>query len=241
MNLEQIRRIIGALDLGQGAEVLLNPSVEDGVLITLYVSRDPNGRRHPSGEVLARIKREVGRVGASVEFLLLDKEQHEIEDGLRASLVSSYPKLIRNSYTTVIEGVAQVWIEKKRELTDSEREAVTNHVRKYADLFNLRGAVLNVTSDFSLATPTEVLRAIRKLSPTTCEAVCHELESRGFSVPSLQWVNHKLDLLRKNGLVVRMPDRSYALTWLALHQLGTQKNKRSPDIGRLLALARRGK
>jgi hypothetical protein len=140
----------------------------------------------------------------------------------------------------VEDGVAQVWVEQKKELTAEDRSVLAEHIQVHAELFALRGAKLHLMSESSVATPTEVLRVIRKLAPATCESVCKELESRGFSVPSLQWVNHRFDLLRKQGFVVRMEERRYALTREALHRLGTVKSKSSPDVSRLLALARRG-
>jgi hypothetical protein len=239
MRLEEVRSAVAAFHLPLAGEVLLNPSVDNGVLVSIYVSRDAGGRRIPSGKTIAKLTEAILAVGATAEYLLIDETAQQLEEGVRASLINSFPSLVRNSYLTVTDGVAQVWVEKKKDLSDDERARLTEHVRTYARLFNLRGASLHVTSDFALATPTEVLRAIRRLAPANCEQICRELEDRGFSVPSLQWVNHRFDLLRKGGLIVRMSDRTYALTRKALHQLGTIKNKRSPDIGRLLALARR--
>ena len=240
MRLEEVRSIVAGFNLPLAGEVLLNPTVENGVLVSVYVTRDSQGRRTPSGKLLADLRAALTAVGATPEYLLIDKASEQLEEGVRASLLNSFPAMVRNSYVTVSDGVAQVWIEKKRDLSDIERTRLTDHVRTYASLFNLRGASLHVMSDFALATPTEVLRTIRRLAPATCERVSRELQERGFSVPSIQWVNHRFDLLRKGGLVVRMPDRTYALTSKALHQLGTVKDKRSPDVGRLLALARRG-
>jgi hypothetical protein len=240
MRIEEIRSLVARYELPLAGEVLLNPATDNVVLISIYVTRDAHGRRSPSGKILAELSEAVAQAGATAEYLLIDETAQQLEEGVKASLLNSFPSLVRNSYLSVTDGVAQVWVEKKKDLTDDERARLTEHVRTYARLFNLRGASLHVMSDFALATPTEVLRVVRKLAPATCEQVCAELESRGFSVPSLQWVNHRFDLLRKSGLVVRMPDATYCLTWEALHQLGTVKDKRSPDIGRLLALARRG-
>lgn len=240
MNLDQIRAEVLRFNLPLAGDVTLNPAVDAGVLVSIYISRDASGSRTPSGKTLSQLRDAITRHGGTVEYLLIDQTSHQVEDGVRASLINSFPHIVRNSYVTVTDGVASVWIEKKRDLSTEDREHITAHIKTYAQLFKLRGALLHVMSDFKVATPTEVLRAIRKLSPAGCEAVCHELERRGFSVPSFQWVNHRFDLLRKQGLVVRVLERQYALTSRALHELGTVKNRQSPDITRLLALARRG-
>ena len=240
MKIEDVRALVASFDLPPASEVLINPAVENGVLISLRVTRDSQGRRSPSGSTLAKVRNAVAAAGATAEYLLIDKTTQQIEDGIRASLVNSFPDVIRNSYLTISNEVANVWIDKKRNLTPDEIVLITAHIRTHAELFKMQGAKLHITSDFSIATPTEVLRVVRRLSPAGCEEVSAELKIRGFSVPSLAWVNHRFDLLRKQGLLVRVRDRQYVLTSRALHQLGTIKGKRSPDISRLLALARAG-
>lgn len=240
MDIESVRTAVATFDIPLAGDVLLNPRVENGVMIAVYITRDAHGRQSPSPKTLEAVRSALAQLGASSDFVLLDESAQQLEDSVKASLVKSYPHLIANSFVTVEDGVAQVWIDKKVELSEADRQALAGHVRAHAELFSLKGAILHVMSDASIATPIEVLRVVRKLAPATCEEVCTELESRGFAVPSLQWVNFRFDLLRKQHLLVRMADRRYALSKLALEQLGTIKSGRSPDVDRFLALARRG-
>lgn len=237
---EDVSAIIANFRLPLAGEIVPNPTNENGLLIPVYVTKDASGRQRPSGKVLAELRAALAEFALQPEFLLINRASEQMEEGLRASLISTFPSLVRTSYLSVAGGVAHVWVEKKKEPSERDVQGMAEHVTRYAKLFKVERAELRFTSDFDLATPTEVLRAIRRLAPANCEQVCQELEERGFDVPSPQWVNHRFDLLRKGELVVRMPDRTYALTSKALHQLGTVKSKRSPDVSRLLALARRG-
>ena len=57
-------------------------------------------------------------------------------------------------------------------------------------------------------------------------------------MPSEGWMAHMADSLRKSGLVVRLKSGKYALSLAGLMALGSAKNAKSPDISRLLDLAR---
>jgi hypothetical protein len=139
------------------------------------------------------------------------------------------------------EGKAIAWVENKRELETNDRDRITAQIKKFAELYPVRAVHVNFTADAILATNFEILAVVRRYAPIGCEDLRDRLLARDFSVPSLDWINRKFDTLRKTGLLIRRPDRTYALTADALHRLGTRKNRHSPDIGRLLALARRGR
>lgn len=239
MDLDEIRREIAKFNLPLAGSVVPSPTVENCVLVSIYTIRDDRGRRSPSGKTLSELRGVIASYGADVEYLLIDEALSELEDGCRTSLVNSFPDIVRNSYTTVLDGVANVWVEKKRDISIEENTKIRELVDNISRVYKLRGAILRVTSDFRIATPTEFLRALRKIAPADCEDLDKELRTRNFSVPSLQWVNHRLDMLRKQGLIVRIAAGHYALTAVALQKLGTVKSRQSPDVIRLLALARR--
>jgi len=221
-------------------EVISNPAVEGGLFIPLRVSRDAAGKQRPSHKELANLRNDLATIGFSAELLIIDEQTKSIEEGLRASLLSSFPDFVRNSFVTTIELVAHVWIDEKRIILDNERNSIESLAQQYVEITELRGYHLYFMRDELLATNTEVLSIVRKQAPIGCEELCEILQDRGFSVPSLDWINRKFDALRKAGLLLRRSDRSYVLTSEGLRRLGTRKNRNSPDISRLLALARRG-
>lgn len=236
----QIQEVLTAYKVASSGPIVANPAQPGGVYISVQVQRDASGRQAPSHKTLAEIRHALEERGFKPQFFFIDEHARLFEEGLRGSLISSFPNSVRNSFISMEGPKAQIWLEAKREITAAEREDITTHIKKLTELYSIRSFSLSVSSEANLATNTEILSLIRYLSPAKCESIRDALVAREFDVPSLSWINHRLDAMRKTKLVVRMPDRTYALTAEALHRLGTIKGRHSPDVSRLLALARRG-
>lgn len=237
---DHIKATLATFGVQSAGEIVVNPTQAGSHFVPVRLSRSQSGRQEPSHKKLAEVKADLLSAGISIEFLLVDETAKLVEEALRGSLISSYPSLVRNAFLSVDEGLAVAWVESKRDLTEEERETLSNHIRKLVELYPVRGSRIHFTADENLATNTEILSLVRWLAPVGCEDLREELLRRDFAVPSLDWINRKFDALRRTGLLVRMPNRTYALTSEALHRLGTAKNRYSPDLSRLLALARRG-
>jgi hypothetical protein len=235
---EKIEALTLGLGLKLASAIVSNPLVEGGYFVPITITREGHVQK-PSGRELAKLRDEAAAVGYAIDFLLTDPNTRQIEEGLRASFISSFPDFIRNSFLSIEYGKAIVWIDKKRDLNKDEHVRLESHAKTYVSLFGLREAIVHITSDLNLATNTEILTIIRGLAPASCEAVRDVLLERSFDVPSLDWINRRFDAMRRARLLVREPDRTYILTLEALRRLGTLKNARSPDVSRLLALARR--
>ena len=236
---EQIKQLATSRGLILQGEIIPNPLVEGGYFVPVIIRRHAE-RQVPSGRELGALRDQAAALGYHVEYLLADEDRRQIEEGLRASFLSSFPNLIRNTFLSIEEDNAVIWIEKKREITQEEQERVEHHAKTYVSLFKLRKATVHIAGDSNVATNMEILGLVRGRAPATCDGIREALIERGFAVPSLDWINRRFDALRRAGLLIRRPDRTYALTLEALHRLGTLKNSRSPDVARLLALARGG-
>jgi hypothetical protein len=185
-------------------------------------------------------KKRLTTLGYLPEFLLVNEKSEDAEHSLRASLLVSFPDIVRNAFLSIESTQSNVWIDQKRSIEPYERNRVHDHVRQFVQLFRLPPASVLSLGEIALPTKFELLAIIRLRAPVDCEALRDALVERGLTVPSLDWINRQFDALRKSGLVVRRSDRHYALTLDALKRLGTLKGHRSPDVQRLLALAKRG-
>jgi hypothetical protein len=226
----------GRIDLA--GEVITNSSTANSIFVPVKINRDKNGKQEPSYYTLSKLKNDLASIGYTAEFLLIDKFADSIENGLRLSLVTAFPQFVRNVFVTVTNGIATIWLDNKRAILDAEDAAIRTYIEQYILATFLASAEIYLISQEAIATNTEILAILRKFSPSNCENLSLHLVERGFSVPSADWVNRKLDALRKAGLLVRFSNRTYALTSDALHKLGTRKDRHSPDVSRLLALAR---
>lgn len=93
----------------------------------------------------------------------------------------------------------------------------------------------------SEASMPAILRGLKIVSPATPAALKEHLTKNGHYCPSEKWLVGKLDHARKNKLVVRNDNGSYALTHLGLMVVPYSRTRKSSDVERMLYLARRNK
>ena len=209
--------------------------------ISVLVSRDAAGKQVPSNRRLHEIKKELSDKGVSVHFLLRYSDSEQVEAGLRATLLHSHIEHIRNIFASFDSAKANVWIEPKRALNPQTISEIHSRSQEYLKLVGLKLGVVSLTTDEVLPSKLAILTIIRAEAPVAPQRILELLSAKGLSVPSMDWLSRQLDAYRKSGDVVRLATGSMALTKKALHVLGTKKNRASPDISRLLAMARGGR
>lgn len=179
--------------------------------------------------------------GVGVEFLLTDAHAQDVEAGLRATLLHAFGGSVRNVFASVQGPKASIWIEPKHQLAEDELSAIKNRASKFLDEVGVRLEFLTTTVDENLPSVYLCLRVIRQHAPIDPLKLTELLRVRGFVIPSDDWLLRRLDAMRRSGRLVRQDGGRYSLTLAALRDLGTVKGRSSPDISRLLALARRGR
>lgn len=206
--------------------------------VFIEIGRDSRNRQIPSNSTLLEAKAELLGLGHRVEFVLVDTKTRDLETGLRATLLMKYGQLVRNAFMSVEGQHITVWLDSKRALDTEEVASLT----KTAELL-LSAAGLGVVNVQTLSegsnvpTNTSCLAMLREIAPATALRLSEKLREAGLVVPSDDWMGRKLDLLRKHGAIVRNPDGTFVLSAKSLSTLGTRKNRASPDIRRMLALA----
>jgi len=214
---------------------------EDGSSFHVFVEirRDSRGRQEPSNVQLEVAREELRAVGVQIDFVLTDAMMRDAEAGLRATLLHSFGNVIRNSFLTRQGREAFVWVVPKRQLTEDELGEVSAKARILLRELGLELAHITPTTGENLPSKTRCLTMLRLLAPVSPEVLAAKLRVAGFVVPSDDWMMRRLDALRKAGQVVRLKSGLYAVTLLTLRGLGTVKGRESPDLSRLLALAKR--
>jgi hypothetical protein len=209
-------------------------------LAFVLVNRDHRNLQVPSNGKLAAVKSVAAESGYDVEFILIDEDLTDVEAGARATMLHAFSELIRNVFLTVNKGNSDVWIDQKRELNSVEMEAIQKKLTVYLSGVGLKLSSISMVRNENVPSNTVCLKAIRLSSPVDASVLTGVLTKKGFDVPSLTWMNHKLDHLRKNELVIRLKNGKYVLSLNTLKVLGTSKLRSSPDITRMLDIARRG-
>ncbi|WP_234731320.1 hypothetical protein [Acidocella facilis] len=237
-DLGQIEALLKDHNLPLVGAIVSNPSTPGGYFVPVLLTWSASGGKSPSGKALAVAKASLLEAGYTVDFILIDERTSSIEESLRASLLGSFPSDVRNAFFSYGEGEPQAWIEFKRQPDPSTVVRLEGHLAKFAELFALPGLSLTILGEAATATRLEILSTVRQFSPIDLPSLMRELKRQDFCVPSQDWMNRQLDALRKGNLVLRRRDGNYTLTTEALTRLGTRKDRRSPDVRRILALAR---
>ncbi|TDM06121.1 MAG: hypothetical protein C4K60_15850 [Ideonella sp. MAG2] len=132
-----------------------------------------------------------------------------------------------------------VWIDAKRSLDEDHRLAISERLGLFLSSFALSLSSLTQLGEGNAPGKLALLRQIRASAPVTAEELREKLTRKGLSVPSADWLTRRLDVLRKASEVVRLGDGSYVPSAATIRALGTTLHGRSsPDVSRLLALAR---
>jgi hypothetical protein len=210
------------------------------VFVTLAIVRDADNKQQPSNSSLRSASARLKARGLNVEFLLRYEHAEEIEPALRATLLHGHIDHIRNAFVSLSSDEARVWVEPKRALSIEELHQIKHRAKTFLALFDIRLTEVLLTSEELLPSRFAMLTAIRQLAPADISDLALALTRRSLPVPSIDWLVRRLDSMRKSGDIVRLANGKYVLTRYALYRLGTAKNKMSPDVARLLALARRG-
>jgi hypothetical protein len=204
------------------------------------IKRDGNNLQIPSNYKLSNAGNALKELGIEVDFILTDAHQQDIEAGIRASLLHSFGDTIRNAFLSTDKQTAYIWMVPKGHVSETDLSVIHKKLTVYLDLVGFKLGSIYLTNKENLPTKTVCCRNLRKIAPADLTKLRDTLRAEGFTVPSDSWMSHMADNLRKNGLIVRLHNGSYALSFEGLRALGSSKTRKSPDIFRLLDLARSG-
>jgi len=237
---DELVRYIESREIHVAGSVIEDAAGSASYLVFVKVIRDSDNKQVPSNRKLHLVREKLASEGTPVEFMLKDAYASDVEAGLRASLLHSFIESIRNVFMSVVSSSAHVWIEQKHQLTDAELDEMKSKTVRYLQEFDLSLMTFKTTVDENFPTKFACLKAVRQFAPITVAALSQRLELAGFSVPSLDWLSRRLDSIRRSGQLVWTDGGAYVMSLKGIRALGTKKNRQSPDLARLLALARRG-
>ncbi|MDH4439335.1 MAG: hypothetical protein QE284_03020 [Rhizobium sp.] len=235
---KQVQEFLAARGIIASGRIAKDAFVFNRFVVFVAVERDGENRQVPSNKLLNRVKEEISSEGTILEFVLTDAVQQDIEAGFRASMLHSFGNVVRNAFLTVDGKKVSAWIAPKVAIEADVIPKIEERTRTFLSNYDLELSGLEFTSDANLPGKLACLQVCRLKAPVTVTELTQALIAKGFAVPSDNWTSRMLDNLRKSGFVVRQRSGKYVVTLAGLKALGTQKNRRSPDIGRMLALAR---
>ncbi|NDU92824.1 MAG: hypothetical protein G3I10_09505 [Ferrovum sp.] len=235
-----IETLLQQMEITVAAAIIEDSSAPGHYFVRVAVTRDARNRQKPSNKKLNEARQTLAKAGFGVDFLLNDSQTQDIEAGLRATILHGYGAQIRNVYMSTRGKSANVWLDPKRTLDQAILKKIGDSSKRYLSVFGIDLGSLAITTGQDLPGVLPCLRTLRQIAPADIPDLSNKLVQRGFKVPSDDWLKRRLDLMRRSGQVLRVEGSRYVLTMEGIRKLGTTKNRTSPDIARLLALARGG-
>lgn len=234
-----LRELFVAMNIAIIGDIVLEDSTND-VYVQIESFVNPDGTKSPSRKQLLQIKDEFSTRNFKLHILLSSKQEGQFEELLRGTLFLAFPDILRNVFCSLNVGQALVWIETKRELGTELSAAIEKAAEKFCESqeFTFRG--MATIGEVDTPGKVAILSALRTIAPATVDELSIRLAKNGFSIPSNDWLNRRLDSYRKSKNIICSSDKKYILAIESLNSLGTsRKGSKSPDVSRLLALWRR--
>lgn len=229
-----------ASGIGLVGDLVQDASEENKFYAFVKVTRDKLGFQRPSNYKFRRLSEKFEKRNLYVAFIIVGSEGEDVQASVKTTLFRFFPENVRNAFVSLDHESATVWVEPKRVLTHEEEEAIVSKAKEILQVLEIRLDAVRITSSENVPTRTACLNSIRLKSPLTREELQMTLIERNFHIPNSEWLSLMLDKLRKAGFVIRQENGQFMLTLSGLRALGSEKNRRSPDISRALDIARRG-
>lgn len=215
---------------------------DDVVLLTVPVERV--GQTSGAGKTSKRqltylIKAIREEFGAEVVIVYEQGDEfNQIEAALYAALKRQFGEYIE-SIALSIESTdsAVAWVECQSD--ERSTEEIEKMVLEFMSLMGMEKVDVHFLYTAAQAPSlVVVLRMVKTVQPCTVEDIRSALIRKGYPFLRDEWVQGKLDLLRKKEVIVRQKDGSYCLSQLGLMVTPHGTSRTSSDVERALALGR---
>jgi len=237
--LKRIEDILSSLKIDMAGPVTVDYENGENFIIFLSGRINDKGVRIPGRSQIKTIQALLNMEGYNVSLILVDDNSKNIDATIKSFLFNSFEKVVRNSFSIEDEEYIDIWIDPKTILEEEKYDAIANATNGFVRAFSRKEVRISFTKKQNTPTMSVIIRVIRLGAPISLNQISTRLLEKGFDVPNEVWLAHALDKIRKAGNISwRMPG-TYFLTLQGLNMLGSEKNKRSPDISRALELARR--
>jgi hypothetical protein len=130
-----------------------------------------------------------------------------------------------------------VWVEQNPSSIIS-LDKIDDLIKEFFLIYAIDARLVN-SGEGDLPTNPVVLRNLKIYAPVTTERLAQTLQSKSFLIPSVHWLQVKLDKLRKLELIIRSKEGDYSLTEQGLTATPYGPYRLSSDVDRALALGKR--
>ncbi|MEO9900367.1 helix-turn-helix domain-containing protein [Nisaea sp.] len=185
---------------------------------------------------LQNLSVDLKKIGKTPVFLEINSDDKSLNDIASNIVRKFFNKYIKSYYLSRSKSIVNVWIVPKKTLFLVEKEEIENRFSGAIEMIGYKPKIQFVAEPYEIS-EFDVIGMLRKLAPCSFDQLISALSKIDSGV-SKKPLSRILDRLRKRKLILRKENKEYALTLTGLKTLGTRKDGKSPDIIRMLELAR---
>ena len=156
---------LSAAGVAVGGSPIPDPANESRYFVIIATLLDAAGRLIPTRGTLNDAAATLAQQGLIVDFLLTDNQSKDIEAGVRATLLHSFPNDVRNVFLTIDRDVANVWIDAKRALDQSKRNAMKERIQVILRELDLSLGAVCTLGETNTPGKIAILNAIHSKEP----------------------------------------------------------------------------
>lgn len=212
-----------------------DPEIDGGFIAFVRFIHDGSG---PTTNIIDKAAKKIQKEGLKVKIILSSSADGQVGDFLSASLRTSIPDLDFDLTVSSSRGIAAVWVDVKQGAEEKIEQKINEFTQNFLKQVGYKDVLVRCRHLRNLPSPTACLRVLRKHSPCSPDALTQLLHLPGFDAMTSTEVRRLLDTARRKGQVVRRADGSYILSLQCLMELGSSRDRYSPDISRALVLRR---
>jgi hypothetical protein len=206
---------------------------------------DDNQRRRILRRARTIVRKFEGAQDCKVKVLIAVGEDHlALESDMLRAIGEVVPSLVEEVICIVTKEGVEAWVRLHEGLDkatwDASRVRVRTAIEKVATRQGLALVSLRVIGwDSPGVTAAVILRSIKVMQPVGTKEIGRWLRLSGYEFQPDRWLQHQVDRLRKEGLVVRSSEGVYCLTPAGLRMAPWGLGRGAPDVQRALGVARR--
>lgn len=203
--------------------------------VAVSIGRD--GKQIPNNYSLSKAEKSIEEKFGGISIVLINSGDHSISLSIKSLIFRKYIDDVRNVFSAINNNLVDVWIEPKKTTGKKKSDEIRENIAGLIAHYDLKLNKFINLSELNLPSETTCVNVIRKMSPVMFSDIVKELEKRHFQIPDDLWLAKILDRWRKNGMIYRKKNGQYIMTVFGLRALGSGKNRRSPDVIRVLDMA----
>jgi hypothetical protein len=241
-DISRVKRFLSDRNIRFVSDVRANQG--DGYDLSLYVSEDAirghGGRQVTSRRHLEQLRQAIlDSLNLKVEWVILPGSRIDtIEAGLKALVEVQLPNVVSAFFLSPLDLLPfTVFVELTAiGAAEEHHQGLRGLIAKFVSNLGYPAPLVVLSNELQLPTAAAILRRLKVIAPANTEQLFQALTEAKFALPNQRWLQGRLDTLRKQALISRIPNGGYTLTEDGMRHIPQSKIRSSSDIERALAL-----